>query len=95
MKIKLNGNILYPTDSVKYLGVKIDRKLNSKNHVNATASKLNRVNAMPYKVNDFVNANILESIYFALFESDVNYACIKWGQNISTINRLYILWKRH
>ena len=94
MKIKLNGKRLYPTDSVKYLGVKTDSKLNLKNHVNATASKLNRTNAMPYKVNDFVIANILKSIYYALFESHVNYPCIKWGQNISTINRLYILQKR-
>ena len=41
MKIKLNGNRLYSTDPVKYLGVKIDSKLNWKNHVNATAAKLN------------------------------------------------------
>ena len=42
MKIKLNGKILlYPTDSVKYLGVKIDSKLNWKYYPNATATKLN------------------------------------------------------
>ena len=91
MKIKLNGKRLYPTDSVKYPGVKIDSKLNWKSHVNATATKLNRANATLYKVRDFANANILKSIYYALFESHINYACIIWGQNISTINRLYIL----
>ena len=41
MKIKLNGKRLYPTDSVKYLEVKIDSKLNWKSHVNAIATKLN------------------------------------------------------
>ena len=41
MKIKLNGERLYPADSVKYLGDKIDSKLNWKSHVNATATKLN------------------------------------------------------
>ena len=85
--------ILYPTDSVKYLGVKIDNKLNWKSHVNAIATKLNRANAMHYKVRNFVNANIIKSIYYALFESHINYACILWGQNISAINRLYILQK--
>ena len=94
MKIKLNGKRLYPTDSVRYLGVKIDSKLNWNSHVNAIATKLNRANAMLYKVRDFVNANILKSIYYALFESHINYACIIWGQNISTINRLYILQKK-
>ena len=38
MKIKLNGKRLYPIDSVKYLGVEIDSKLNWKSHVNATAT---------------------------------------------------------
>ena len=41
MKIKLDGKRSYPTDSVKYLGVKIDSKLNWKIHVNAIATKLN------------------------------------------------------
>ena len=49
---------------------------------------------MLYKVRDFVNANILKSIYYALFEPHINYACIIWGENISTINRLYILQKK-
>ena len=48
---------------------------------------------MLYKVRDFVHENILKSIYYALFESHINYACIIWGQTISTINRLYILQK--
>ena len=94
MKIKLNGKRLYPTDSVKYIGVKTDIKLNWKSHVNATATKLNQASAMLYKVRDSVNANILKSIYYALFESHINYACVIWGQNISTINRLYILQKK-
>ena len=38
MKIKLNEKRLYSTDSVKYLGVKIDSKLNWNNHVNAIAT---------------------------------------------------------
>ena len=92
--MKLNGKRLYPTDSVRYIGVKTDGKLNWKSHVNTIAKKLNQANAMLFKVRDFVNANILKSIYYALFESHINYACIIWGQNISTINHLYILQKK-
>ena len=76
------------------LGVKTVSKLHWKNHVNTTATKLNRANAMLYKVRDFVNANILKSIYYAFFESHINYACIIWKQNISTVNRLYIHHKK-
>ena len=49
---------------------------------------------MLYKVRDFVNAEILKSIYYALFESHIHYACIIWGQNVCTINRLFILQKK-
>ena len=49
---------------------------------------------MLYKVRDFVNADFLKSICYALFESYINYACIIWGQNIITTNRLYILQKK-
>ena len=80
---------------MRYLWVKIDSKLNWNSHVNAIATKLNRANAMLYKVRDFVNPNILKSVYYVLFESHNNYACIIWRQNISTIKRLYILQKRH
>ena len=94
MKIELNGKRLYPTDSVRYLGVKIDSKLNWKSHVNTLATKLNLANAMLYKVSDFADANILKSTYHALFESHINYTCIIWGKHISAINCLYILPKK-
>ena len=60
MKIKLNGKRLYPTDSVRYLEIKTDGKLNWNSPVNAIATKLNQANAMFYKVRDFVNAYILK-----------------------------------
>ena len=63
MIIKLNDKRLYPTDSVEYLGVKIDSKLNWKSHVNAVATKLNQANAMLYKVRDFVNMQIFLNQY--------------------------------
>ena len=34
LKIKLYGKRLYPTDSVKYLAVKIDRNLTWQHHAN-------------------------------------------------------------
>ena len=79
LKIKLNGKRLYETNSVKYLGIRIDNKLNWKVHINDIALKLIRANAMLYKVRDFVDAGILKSIYHALFESHIHYACIILG----------------
>ena len=41
---------------MKYLGIRIDNKLNWKAHINNIALKLIRVNAVLYKVRDFVDA---------------------------------------
>ena len=63
LKLKLNPKRLYPTDSVKYLGVKmLDGKLTCKVHINDIATKLIWANAMLSKIRDYVNHNILKSI---------------------------------
>ena len=87
--IKLNGKRLYPTSSVKYLGVRIDSNLNWKEHLNATAIKLNKANAILSKVRHYVNESTLKSIYYAIFESHFNYASIVWAQKMNSSNRLF------
>ena len=39
VKIKLNRKRLYPTPSIKYLGVKSDENLNWNHHINDLAAK--------------------------------------------------------
>ena len=41
LELKLNGKRLYPTKSVKDLGIKIDESLTCNEHINDTAIKLN------------------------------------------------------
>ena len=96
LKIKLNGKRLYETNeiSVKYLGIRIDNKLYWKAHINDIALKIIITNAIFYKVRDFVDATILKSIYYALFESHIHYVCIIWRRNVCTINQLFILQKK-
>ena len=62
LKIKLCRKRLYPTESVKYLGVRIDTNLNWKYHVNNFSIKLNRANALLFKVRKFFSLKILRSI---------------------------------
>ena len=70
-RIKLTRKRLYPSNSVKYLGVKINENLNCKDHIHNIATKLNKANAILFKIR---NLNILKSIYFAIFDSHINYA---------------------
>ena len=94
LKLKLNGKRLYQTSSVKYLGIKIDQYLNWQDHINNIAIKLNKANAMLYKVRQFVNEKTLISIYHAIFDSHLDCASIVWGQTKSSINRVFTTQKK-
>ena len=62
VKIKVTRKQLCPTDSVKYLGIRIDENLNWKHHVSDIAIKLNRVNVLFFKIRNFVNVKTLKTI---------------------------------
>ena len=94
LKIKLCGKRLYPTESFKYLGVKIDANLTWQHHVNDLSTKLNRANAVLFKMRKYVSLKILRSIYFAIFHSYLSYCLLVWAQNFSTIQRIIILQKK-
>ena len=94
IKIKLTGKRLHPSNSVKYLGVRIDKFLHWHDQVNNIAVKLNRANALLLKIRNYVNMKTLRNIYYAIFDSHLTYSCIVWAQNINTVNRLIILQKK-
>ena len=55
LKIKLCGKRLYPTESIKYVGVKIDKNLSWQNHVNDLSNKLNTLNNLLFKMRKYVS----------------------------------------
>ena len=67
---------LYTNESVKYLGVKIDTNISWQYHVNELSIKLNRANALLFKIRKNVSLKILRSIYFATFDSCLSYCCL-------------------
>ena len=71
---------LYPAKSVKYLGIKNDENLNWKQHIHDIPIKLNRANALLYTIRNFINRHILKTIYFAIFDTYINYAKLIWSQ---------------
>ena len=79
---------------MKYLGVRIDNKLNWKAHVDDKAIKLIRANAMLCKTRDFVTKVILKSIYFTFSDSHIIFASISCGLNINTINSFFLLQRK-
>ena len=94
IKLKLNRQRLHSFNNVKYLGIKIDENLKWRHHFNEVSSKLVMANAILFKIRNYLNPKILRSIYFAIFESHLNYYSIVWAQNPGSIKRLIILQKR-
>ena len=94
IKLKLNRQRLHSFNNVKYLGIKIDENLKWRHHFNEVSSKLVMANAILFKIRNYLNPKILRSIYFAIFESHLNYSSIVWAQNPGSIKRLIILQKR-
>ena len=78
IKLKLSHKRLFPTDSIKCLGVKIDRNLSWKSHIDylSLSVKLSRANALLFKIRNFVNSSVLRTIYFTIIESHLNYCCL-------------------
>ena len=94
LKIKLCGKRLYPTESVKHLGVKNDKNLSLQYHVNDLSTKLKRANGLLFKMRKYVSLKILKSIYFAIFGSYLSCCCLVWTQNRSIIQRIVILQRK-
>ena len=72
IKLKLSRKRLFPTDSVKYVGGKIDGNLSWKSHIDYLSVQLSRVYALLFKERNFVNSSVLRTIYFTIFESHLN-----------------------
>ena len=88
LKIKLHVRRLYPTKSVKHMGVKIDANLTWQYHITDLSIKLNRANALLFKMRRYVSLKILRSMYFAIFDSYLSYYCLVWTQNCKTIQQI-------
>ena len=83
-----------PSNSIKYLGLKIDRFLHWPDQVNSIAVKLNKANTLLLKIRTYLNMKTLRNIYFSIFDSHLSYSCFIWAQNIRTVRRLTILQKK-
>ena len=81
---------------VKYLGIKINENLNWKQLIHGISIKLNRANALLYTIRNSVNRDrdILRTICFAIFTTQINYANLIGNQNLNVLSRIVMLQKK-
>ena len=75
----MNGHRIYPSKSIKYLGMYLDETLNGAFHSKILSTKLKRANGMLCKARHYISSDELRTLYYAIFSSHLN-ACQIWGQ---------------
>ena len=66
------------TDNIKYLGIKIDSKLNFKTHISKVQSKPSKGVGILYKLNKILATRTLITLYYALIFPHPMYSIIIW-----------------
>ena len=95
VKFKLNGKRLFPTSSVKYLGVILDQHLYWNKQLAHVTTKLNQGIGILSKLRHYANLNILKIVYHSLAGSHLHYGAQLWGQtNTENINKIRVLQNR-
>ena len=74
----INNNRIERVDCIDYLGIKIDDKLNWKNHIRYIEGKLSSACGAIYRLRDKVNQECLRSFYFAHIYFHLQYAILAW-----------------
>ena len=84
LKIKINGNRIFPSKYIKYLGIYLDETLSFSHHCNILAKKLTRANGMLCIARHYIPKDELKSIYHAIFSSHMIFGSQIWGQSCNT-----------
>ena len=95
LSIKINGIPLEIVQSYRYLGLHIDHQLKWNSHITEMYKKLSRSVGILGKLKYYVPSPTLRTIYFALFQSHIQYALAAWGSATQTsLRKLEILQNR-
>lgn len=81
--------------NLKYLGVIVDSELSWKIHINRLSNKLNGILRYFYFLKNLCSREIMRMLYFALFQSRIEYGIIIWGSAYETYLKLIYLQQKH
>ena len=94
INIIFDGHKLNPSSSIKYLGVFLDEHLNWNKHISDLCCKLRRANGALSKIRHYVPTNILLSVFHAIFNSHMRYACQLWAQSETVSTRRVLILQK-
>ena len=85
--IKFAGSSIKQCDSVNYLGVYLDDKLNWNRHIGYLITKLSSACAIFYELRNVLPINILISVYYSIVYSHLQYAVTSWSNCSITLRK--------
>ena len=85
----INNTRIERVNCIKYLGTKIDDKLNWKNHIKYIEGKLSSACGAIYRLRNCVNQECLRAFYFAHIYFHLRYSILAWYNTLKrNIKRL-------
>ena len=89
IKTETSWKNTFPSNFVKCHGINIDENLNWMSQISDIAIKLNKSNAILFKLRHFIDSKSPKSIYHAIFVPHLYCFSIVWTQNWNSIKRLF------
>ena len=77
--LQIQDNALEQVNSIKFLGVYLDSKLNFKEHTKKLKIKLSRLVGLTYSIGPTLDLDAARNFYFTMIHSIINYGIIFWG----------------
>jgi len=87
------SNIIKETDSLKFLGLELDKFLNWKNHNDKLLPKLSNTCFAIRSMSSHCNITTIKMIYYAYFHSLLEYGIAFWGNSTESV-KVFKLQKR-
>jgi hypothetical protein len=91
----MNKKALAQKDNVKYLGVLIDQHLRWNYHITNISKKISRGVGILSKLRNFMDTDLLKTIYYCLVYSHLSYGIHAWGSAcMKEIDKVIVLLKK-
>ena len=80
---------------IKFLGIKLDNKLNFSSHISHICSKLSKTTGILYRICKFVPLNVLIKLYYSLVYPYILYGVVIWGDSSDVyLNSILLIQKK-
>ena len=94
LELNLNAQSLMRVDTLRFLGVQINHKLNWQSHINYVVNKLSKTTGQLYTIGRIIPTGIKASIFNSLVNSSIFYCISVWGGDSTKLKKVFLAQKK-